>query len=336
MKRYLLTCLIAVSTYTALQAQIIVQSGSNIVIKGGATLYVGGLTLNPSSDFTITSTLNRTTAISNPHPDPTVARAYQFANTTNAYSGTIRIHYQDAELNGLPEANLAVSVYNGTLWQSFVTASKDVTSNYVVSNSFSGVPLKEVTLVSPPTILPISFLNAAAFRRTGGVQVNWKVGDQTSTNAYEVERSTDGIHFIKVYTVAALRMVASGYTYNWLDAAPPSGTIYYRVKANGLNGNTTYSSILKIAPVNTPGAINISPNPIVGNLLNLQLVNGEAGKYTIRIMHINGQVLYTTTLTHAGGSLVQQLRLPNISKGTYELQIEKPDHTREIKPFISE
>lgn len=336
MKKYLLTCLAVASIYTALQAQVVVQSGSYVVIKEGTTLFMGGLTLTPSSVFTFGSTLNTATAVSTTNPDPNIAKVYQFASATNAYSGTIRIHYQDAELNGLPEPSLVASVYNGSIWQRFGAASSDATTNYVVSNSINTVPLKELTLVVPSSILPLSFLNAAAYRRSGGVQIDWKVGDQTSTNYYEVERSADGIHFTKVHTVAALRIVASGHTYNWLDAAAAAGTIYYRIKAIGLNGNATYSLILKITTSNTPGNIGISPNPLVGNLLNLQLVNQKEGKYTIRIIYINGQVLYTTTIMHGGGSSVQQLRIPNISKGTYQLQIEKPDYTRETRTFISQ
>ena len=336
MKKYIFTCFAAIIACIVLQAQLVVQSGSSIVTQAGTTLYVDGLTLTPAADFTLTSSISRTATISNPNPDPDIARVYQFANTTNPYSGTIRVHYQDAELNGLQEQNLVVSAYNSSMWQRFGAASSDATANYVLSNALSSVPLKEVTLVNPATILPLTFLNAAAYRRNGSVQVDWKVGDQTNTQAYEVERSTDGIQFTKLYTVAALRMVAIGYTYNWLDPSAPSSTIYYRIKSIGLRGDNTYSSILKVSPINTPGSIGIWPNPLVGNMLNLQLINQEAGRYTIRIISISGQIVYTTIVAHAGGSSYQQLRLPNISKGTYQLQIEKPDHSQEVKAFISQ
>ncbi|MBR9861555.1 T9SS type A sorting domain-containing protein [bacterium] len=88
---------------------------------------------NPSglSTVTVTTTLGEVTNV-----DPTeesVTRSYDIDIPTGTYdSATLRLHYEDNELNAFVEPFLAIFKYNsGTTWDSLGVDSRDLTDNYV-------------------------------------------------------------------------------------------------------------------------------------------------------------------------------------------------------------
>ena len=161
-----ITTLAIAFSFASLQihAQIItVQNGTSLTIQSGASFYANGLTLTPSADFTITNvTLTRNNTITNPSYNTSINRAYKFSATTPAFSGTVRIDYQDAELNGLSEPPLQVNIHNGVSWAAYASATNDVTNNYVVSTAISSVALNELTLASSLGTLPLVWLSFTA------------------------------------------------------------------------------------------------------------------------------------------------------------------------------
>ncbi|HEY8687803.1 MAG TPA: hypothetical protein VIM07_01110 [Chitinophagaceae bacterium] len=102
-----------------LQSQILTLSpGSDLTIKQGTPFFADNIILTPSADFTLSNvSVNRNTSLSQPATNTNIARVYKFSGTTNFFSGSIQINYQDgAELNGLSENNLQLNIYNGAMW----------------------------------------------------------------------------------------------------------------------------------------------------------------------------------------------------------------------------
>ncbi|MEO8763554.1 MAG: choice-of-anchor L domain-containing protein [Ginsengibacter sp.] len=69
-------------------------------------------------------------------------------------------------------------------------------------------------------------------------------------------------------------------------------------------------------------AIRLSPNPINGRLMGIQLVNKAAGAYKITLFNNIGQEVYRKEVIHAGGSSTYNLQLTNsIIKGMYRVSV---------------
>ncbi|MBL0355449.1 MAG: hypothetical protein IPP72_00505 [Chitinophagaceae bacterium] len=78
----------------------------------------------------------------------------------------------------------------------------------------------------------------------------------------------------------------------------------------------------------------IAPNPVTGGSMNLQFNAQPAGRYSIRIIGMNGQSALTKVISHAGGTAVQSVNLGNLANGTYQVEIVAPGKTRSMKTLF--
>lgn len=124
---------------------ISVASGSGFNIKAGTIISAEGLDLTPSSDFSLGTSLILSGALNNTMNFFPIRKSYQFSATTAAYSGLVKIYYQESELNGLDETALKLLIHNGSSWSLDNNSSSNTTDNLVYNNSVSGVSLREIT-----------------------------------------------------------------------------------------------------------------------------------------------------------------------------------------------
>jgi uncharacterized protein YpmS len=151
-----------------------------------------------------------------------------------------------------------------------------------------------------------------------------------NAKSYDVEKSTDGIHFTKVNTTAAANTGVTA-SYNWLDATPNTGDNYYRIQLTNQSGTVIYSQVVKVKTGNISSEIALYPNPIVNGVIGLQLNNMPKGKYGVRIINTVGQTILKKTIQHLGGSSTETLSLANyLAKGLYKLEVIHPDKSKTV------
>lgn len=162
------------------------------------------------------------------------------------------------------------------------------------------------------------------------VQLQWETVDQQGAQAYEIEKSTDGINFTKVGTV----QLNASQQYKWLDENAGNGMLAYRVKEVRLAGNFYYSNIAYIRIHHTSGLL-IYPNPLKGNAVKIQLANRAAGTYHVALYSVSGQAVYQTIIRHTGGTSNHHINLQNnLAKGVYNLTILSPDGKKEHSALL--
>jgi hypothetical protein len=143
---YFIICLFGISISKMQAQELSVVSGSGLNIKAETIIGAAGLDLTPSSDFSLTSSLSRNTTLSNSTLSlANINKSFKFSETTAAFSGSIRINYQDSELNGLTESNLKLFYNVGTGWFTDNTSTNNASLNYGVS-TLTDKPLNELTL----------------------------------------------------------------------------------------------------------------------------------------------------------------------------------------------
>ena len=199
----------------------------------------------------------------------------------------------------------------------------------VTNDPLSAANNRFLVVFSQQAQLPITFISIKAYQKslragaTGqGIAVEWVMQGEMDMNDYEVEKSADGINFSRTANISAQGNSGLALNYAWIDANPFVGNNYYRIKASQRSGRVKYSSIVIVVISKLADGISIYPNPFKGSKLGLQLTNLQRGNYSISLTNKAGQIVYTESFDHTGGSVVHNLTLKNnLPAGSYDLQV---------------
>lgn len=172
--------------------------------------------------------------------------------------------------------------------------------------------------------LPVTFVSLKAAQQGDDIAVDWKVENETNMKDYEVEKSLDGVRFVRTSLVPAGNDGAGAYT--WLDKDVTPGWNYYRIKSLDENGKVSYSEVAKVLVEMIAPMITVYPNPIVNGVINVHLVNQPAGNYKLRLLNAQGQVMVNKLITRDKGTSIEPLTWDyKLARGNYRIEVTKPD-----------
>ena len=206
-----------------------------------------------------------------------------------------------------------------------MSGSTDV--NFTVTTDAASYAADRFRIVfAPLKALPVTFTSIKAYRQDKNVNVEWKVENEMNIKQYEVEKSTDGIHFATIAIQAATANGGSSAVYLATDAKLVFGYNYYRIKSMDMNGKALYTNIVKVFVGSTKRDITIHPNPITDGIIHLQLVNQPGGRYGIRLLNKLGQVIQSRQIEHTEGSSTELIKWDyKLAHGIYQLEVTRPD-----------
>lgn len=258
----------------------------------------------------------------------TILRYYDILPTTTPASFNLRLKYFDAELNGLSEPDLTMVKSNNSLvWLQEGYTGRDASANYVEFNSITTYNLRW-SLSSIGNVLPLELLSFGTVCKTGAVQIAWTTGGDFNSGIFEVQRTSDGIQWQTISTLAA----GSGSHYTYTDKLTGTSSMY-RLKISS-EGRITYSSI------KTPGctlagsdAI-VYPNP-AANYLQVQLNNLPDKDLVLLLYSNNGHLVQIKNIRMAASTEMHTLPLTDLPAGTYHLSIQSSGYKKTI-PFVKQ
>jgi hypothetical protein len=189
----------------------------------------------------------------------------------------------------------------------------------ITADPASASPSRFLIVFRQLSIVPVTFTSINTYLINATADVNWKVTNENNITKYEVERSIDGKTFSDVATVNA--SAASVYRYNWIDKGPARGANFYRILSIDNNGNIQYSQTVQVTIGSNASGISVYPNPIVGDIINLQMNNMPPGIYKIRLLSDAGQIIKAGIINHTSNEIEEILLNSNIAKGVYQLEI---------------
>lgn len=198
-----------------------------------------------------------------------------------------------------------------------INVSDSLTNGIAQFNRFS--------VVNPGSdiVLPLTLTNLKAYQQGNNISINWSALNELNVNHYEVEHSSDGIHFETILKAIALNNGSKQNDYTTVDKHPFAGKNFYRVKSIDKSGTVNYSSIVSVTIGGGRIFIAVLPNPVQNKHINLQLNNIAAGTYNLLLYNTAGQRVFTATIMHVGGSSCQVISLPsNVKTGTYLLNMQ--------------
>ncbi|MDQ8004632.1 MAG: T9SS type A sorting domain-containing protein [Pedobacter sp.] len=183
--------------------------------------------------------------------------------------------------------------------------------------------------VTEDEVLPVTISTFTAKLNNNKVALNWTVGTETNVNRYEVERSTNGVDFIKVAEV-----VANGSSsYATVDAKPELGINYYRLKGVDNDGTLSPFNEVRSIKVNSLEAkvVSVYPNPLVGNTINVTLSNYTKGTYTYKLVDASGRLIQQGSFENNGSESSVITVANTLTKGIYVLHIINGSETIQSK-----
>lgn len=168
-------------------------------------------------------------------------------------------------------------------------------------------------------LLDVSLLNFNAVLFNENPVLKWSAQSENNLSKYEIERSTDGIHFTNVGGVPAKNEQGiSSYTFN--DETNVSNVVFYRLKlVNKNNKEIKYSKIVSVYNTKSPFTVNVV-NPF-RNRIKMNLFVPQEGVVEINLCDIFGNVVKKKTVQlHKGNSEENLDDLGMLPEGIYFLR----------------
>ncbi len=228
----------------------------------------------------------------------------------------------------------ATSAYLEDLYLARITPlnlNDTTTINFdVTSDAASASQDRFRIILNSISLLAVQFASTKATVTAQGIEVNWKMQDESGIVKYELQRSSNSVDFKEM---AILLKAGPGYI--WTDHAPIVGHNYYRVKAISSSGATFYGNIVKAAWRVNSNRFTISPNPVQGKIITLLVDRKATGLYRFRLANSSGQIVFEST-AHLGNNnnaiaLKTGSQLP---VGVYQLLVSGPDQHNESNKLI--
>jgi len=217
-----------------------------------------------------------------------VNRTYTITVPSGTYTASLRLHYEDNEVNGNAEASIALWDYNGSSWVNAGTSGNNTSSNYVDLNGLTNIAL-------PWTLSD----NANITRWTGAVSTDWNTpGNWTAVQGSPGSTPTAN-DIVQLGSAAftnqpTITTAANARNIQFGSAQAATLTL------GGGGSLTTTGNISGSWSTNVTHTINVNAQSLtVGG--DLKLSDGTAG-HAINIAVSSGSISVGGSLTESGGA----------------------------------
>ncbi|HQQ95230.1 MAG TPA: T9SS type A sorting domain-containing protein [Bacteroidia bacterium] len=172
--------------------------------------------------------------------------------------------------------------------------------------------------------LPIELLSFSAHNTVQAIQLVWETASEKNNEVFEIERSQNGLDFLKLGSLPGAGNSTIRIRYEWLDRFPAEGINYYRLKQTDKDGAYKYSPIV-FANMISDFDLRVFPNPLLsGEVLNLDIADNTSTELFVSISDITGKAIYSQKVylshnVHAGRLQTNPLCL---EPGLYMLRLE--------------
>ena len=206
-----------------------------------------------------------------------------------------------------------------------IKVSPSDTTTYYAADQYNCLKDTFMVRVLSNSPLPVAWGTVKAWynKPEQQVYINWETMQEVDTHHFEVERSTDGINFLAIGTVAAAGTSSSVRTYLFTDAGVNTNShiYYYRIRQVDINGGTKQSPVVTVSlsMVSNRIGVQVLPNPARPNKMQIRLLNNTATvPANIQIADATGKVISSRKIV-LNNAL--QSFMPEVRAGVYFITV---------------
>lgn len=329
-KPLLLLCGLCLALWCRSQSGLHITGATTLAIQANTTIAIDGLVLTPSSQYVISTSnsLARSSTLLHPSITPAINRSFQWNATLPAFTGSIGFYYEEAELNGLSEAELTLNIHNGTHWQAYPGGVNRNTVTNLVTTPVSDLSINELALAAQAQPLPLEWGAITATRSNETALIEWHTYQEIQTAFFEVERSLDGLHWSRTGNPVPARNSPGTHHYQFIDASVSGSKTFYRIKQVDRDGAFSYSSIAWVPALSHQRAVSLFPNPATGQV-SIQSLHSTLT--ALRLFDATGKQIRTEILSP---TTLYTLAIASLPKAVYTVQVQLADGTTTHLRFI--
>lgn len=166
--------------------------------------------------------------------------------------------------------------------------------------------------------LPVKLISFTGHRYGSFIQLQWATTGEENGDVFDLERSTDGLNFERIYTIPG-KGTSGSYQQSDSSTAP---VVYYRLKVKSASGNYFYSRVLVFQnKFDTRNNIKLLRNPVSDQIL-LSAEMQQSDNLLVVLTDLSGKQILQQRITVPVGSNQMAIALPaNCTNGIYVLQL---------------
>lgn len=167
--------------------------------------------------------------------------------------------------------------------------------------------------------LPVELLYFTAQKDGALVRLEWKTATEVNNDYFTVERSTDGLDFTAIGTLAGAGNSSIPNYYYQIDDSPLPQTAYYRLRQTDFDGSFTYSKTVAYELTDEMD-VKILYNPLAGNRISIILPGSIQGNVSgIEMVDNLGRTILTQSASVSATEL--SVVVNEVPSGVYYLLI---------------
>jgi hypothetical protein len=168
--------------------------------------------------------------------------------------------------------------------------------------------------VTYTTTVPVTLVYFKASAQKNGSLLQWQTSQEINNQFFEIEQSTDGLHFNVIGKMPGAGNSSLPLTYQFTHQTAAKGKQFYRIGQTDLNGYKTYSKTEVIQLFQNNHSLLISPNPVMERMVISNLDIDASTRYCI--IDNKGRKIIEAALRSS------EIILPaNLPAGVYQLRI---------------
>ena len=153
---------------------------------------------------------------------------------------------------------------------------------------------------------------------TEGNFLFWLTATEANSHHFTLQRSTDGINFQTIATVAAAGNSTTTRQYEWLDKTALAGLSYYRLLQTDADGNGMQApNIVTLRRETALSGLTINFVALQDETLQLSYTTSASEEVEVKIYNMAGQLLYNQPQSAAVGVNTVSVNANRFSAGVY-------------------
>ncbi|HJS52893.1 MAG TPA: T9SS type A sorting domain-containing protein [Chitinophagaceae bacterium] len=176
------------------------------------------------------------------------------------------------------------------------------------------------------TVLPITLKYFTAWKRPDANRLTWLTTSENDFSHFEVEKSTDGVNFIRVGTKAG-NGDSNKETIYVFDDYEIKALQYYRLKSVDAKGQYTYSNVLRVNRDDVTNTKVVFSNRI-SNILALRIIDMPTNDLSIKIIDNSGREIKSQKVKINPGENSFNINTSPIPAGFYFMILSADNYKR--------